>query len=195
MVLFLKLKIILPSIFIIFVCATFLTSCVSVKNATTADEITELNPNDFSDLVGVYFNVCFGDYSNYENTSLWSILGEEKGKYHNWYDLTVKITKHSVKNKFMAELKDGDKVMATKILKGKFENGFFNLKIQHKFDFGFLYILTSVYDNTAVKLGITKNKDLLIFNKIGSLIFFTLIPIAVDKTKTFEMKYQRINNS
>ena len=176
----------LKKLLYILILITFLTNCSSVRKATASEKITELKNNNLSEFNGIYSNKPLNREA--EIFSLWATLNFRAERYENWSDLKVRLKTNS-KNQIIAELINGNEIIATKLLKGKIENGFYRIKNQFNSDFK--YIIVWVLGDSSVKVGITENKELIVLRESGGTAFLVAFPVFASDTPFIETKHKR----
>jgi hypothetical protein len=175
----------LKKILYILILIISLTSCSSVKKAIASENIKEINENKESELTGVYENKSLnGDAEIY---SLWSTLIFKAENYENWTDLKVSL-KINREKQVVAELMNGEENIASKILKGEIENGYYRIKKQ--FNSEFKYILFWILGDSSVKIGITEKKELIVLRESSGTAFLVAFPVFASDTPFIETKYK-----
>jgi len=153
-------------------------------------DVTDLNLNktNYRKLKGRYSNSCICHSYSKELTSL--IYSERKlKKKFNIDSLTLQINPIDEKSLELMFF-NKDSLLETKILKGKYENGYFSARTIHRIE-GLFPLLWGPADQN-MSFGITEQNNLVILESHGGLAILVIAPIwGNNDQKAHEFK--RIN--
>lgn len=168
-----------------------LSSCSSVKNSVSKNNVEKVTEENFELLNGTYKNSS--SEPNMEFTSLWSILNYETKKYSGWEKLHVKIQiDENNKELINLTLLDNEKVIASNILKGKIEENYYLFKKQKNAKL-FVFILVWGIGNSSVKIALSDKNELVVLSKTEGVGLIVAFPAFASGGSLKEHKFEKLN--
>lgn len=170
-----------------FILIGFFSSCASVRNSHSSENINALRQSNLRKINGIYSNKAINGEAQF--TSLWSTLNIQADSIPNWKNLKVKITGNEPKL-ITAELIENDKIIATENFVGKINQDYFLMNNQTKAKAGMVVLW--FLSNSSVKIGLTDKDELLLLRRSDGMSMFIAFPVFAASSPLIETKYERL---
>ena len=165
-----------------------LASCASLKSDKNVNGQINLTKENLTLLNGNYSRKPLNQSENWKGDLFWSFY--TKGISGVDSLCVAKITVIDEKN-LKVTLIENDKVLKSKILKGKLKNGYFEM---NRRVFFIPAVFLNVFRTTKFRIGILDNKNLTTdFKEIAFGTGFFIIPFF-NKDKEFDFEYKKVND-
>ncbi|WP_264558937.1 hypothetical protein [Flavobacterium sp. N2270] len=167
-----------------------LTSCSSVKNSISKNNVKKVSEENFELLNGTYKNSSAEP--NMKFTSLWSVLNYNAKEYDNWKDLNVKISINKIDQKsIILSLLENEKIIEEINIKGEIQDNYYLFKNQKKAKM-MVFILIWGIGNSSVKIGISEKNELIVLSKTEGIGLIVAFPAFASGGGLREYKFDRI---
>lgn len=161
------------------------SACSSLPPVNQDHPYTKLTESNFQDLNGAY-KIISKDTS-YRNLS-YSLL--QNDQYRPEPGDRIELNMVDV-NQVKISLYQNDTIIDGNIIKGKLENGYFELKNLLKFHL-YMGVFTG-YSEQKTRIRLDPNNNLLVDTAGSGCAFLIFIPIICSETENYNLKFERIN--